>query len=130
MHPFRRVQPGSAGNAAFSRQKPVCNYKTAHACCTDEIEARFAGEASWTPIAEDGRGGAGEPVELGQDDKDDDLKIELHTDVGHVASANVHIADVWAVRICWSTLLCLQIPGATCSQLIDLPKTRTVASHF
>ena len=56
-----------------------------------------AGEASWTPIADDGRGGAGEAVELGQDDKDDDLKIELHTDVGQVASAVVRVADVWAV---------------------------------
>ena len=56
-----------------------------------------AGEASWTPIADDGRGGAGEPVELGQDDKEDDLKIELHTDVGQVASAVVRVADVWAV---------------------------------
>jgi len=56
-----------------------------------------AGEASWTPIADDGRGGASEPVELGQDDKEDDLKIELHTDVGQVASAVVRVADVWAV---------------------------------
>lgn len=76
----------------------VCSLELVHYCCTDETKAWGAGEASWTPIAEDGRGGAGEPVELGQDDKEDDLKIELHTDVGHVASAVVRIADVWAVR--------------------------------
>ena len=81
-------------------QESVCSQASVHHSCTDETEAWCAGEASWTPIAEDGRGGAGEPVELGQDDKEDDLKIELHTDVGHVASAVVRIADVWAVRIC------------------------------
>ena len=36
-------------------------------------------------------------MDLGQDDKDDDLKIELHTDVGQVASAVVKVADVWGV---------------------------------
>lgn len=36
-------------------------------------------------------------MNLGQDDKDDDLKIELHTDAGEVASAVVKVADVWAV---------------------------------
>ncbi len=56
-----------------------------------------AGEASWTPITDDGRGGAGEPVDLSQDDKDDDIVVELHTDVGQVAKAVVKIADIWAV---------------------------------
>ena len=56
-----------------------------------------AGEASWTPITDDGRGGASEPVDLSQDDKDDDIVVELHTDVGQVAKAVVKIADIWAV---------------------------------
>lgn len=38
-------------------------------------------------------------MELGQADREDDLKIELHTDVGHVASAVVRVADVWAVSL-------------------------------
>ena len=61
------------------------------------VDCSTAGEASWTSIADDGRGGAGEAVDLSQDDRDDDLHIELHTDMGQVASAVVKVEDVWAV---------------------------------
>ena len=57
----------------------------------------------WTPIADDGRAVAKQPVELGQEDREDDIKIELHTDVGCIASAVAKIADIWAVSIEHST---------------------------
>lgn len=62
-----------------------------------------AGEAMWTPITDDGRAVAQQPVELSQDDREDEMMVELHTDVGCIASAVARIADIWAVSIQCST---------------------------
>ena len=61
------------------------------------------GEAMWTPIMDDGRAVAQQPVELSQDDQQDEMMVELHTDVGCIASAVARIADIWAVSIQCST---------------------------
>ena len=68
-----------------------------------DMRAHGTGEAMWTPIADDGRAVARQPVELGQDDREDDMTVELHTDVGCIASAVAKIADIWAVSIGCST---------------------------
>ena len=57
----------------------------------------------WTPITDDGRAVARQPVELSQDDRKDEMMVELHTDVGCIASAVARIADIWAVSIRCST---------------------------
>ena len=57
------------------------------------------GEAMWTPITDDGRAVAQQPVELSQEDREDEMMVELHTDVGCIASAVARIADIWAVSI-------------------------------
>ncbi|CAK0784807.1 hypothetical protein CVIRNUC_008011 [Coccomyxa viridis] len=59
--------------------------------------ARWTGEAMWTPITDDGRAVAQQPVELSQDDREDEMMVELHTDVGCIASAVARIADIWAI---------------------------------
>ena len=61
------------------------------------------GEAMWTPITDDGRAVAKQPVELSQDDREDEMMVELHTDVGCIASAVAKIGDIWAVSIGCST---------------------------
>jgi hypothetical protein len=58
-----------------------------------------AGEGSWTVVGSDGRGGQGDVVELTQRDMDDDLRVEVHTDSGLIASGTVPVADLWAVRL-------------------------------
>lgn len=57
-----------------------------------------AENCTWTSIGADGRGLNADVLELGADDREEELMIEVHNADGVVARGSIPMVDLWQVK--------------------------------
>ncbi len=69
-----------------------------------------ADQCTWTTVGPDGRGLNADVLELGADDREEELVVEVHNAEGLVASGTVPMVDLWQVILTMDHLTeCLRI---------------------